>query len=54
MMKKGIKIALLSVLGLVIVTGVLVWMERYQPRRPEQNRTPAVFLPREKALILKK
>jgi hypothetical protein len=26
-MKKGIKIALLSVLGLVIVTGVLVWME---------------------------
>ena len=26
-MKKGIKIALLSVLGLVIVSGVLVWME---------------------------
>ena len=26
-MKKGIKIALLSVLGLVIVTGVFVWME---------------------------
>ena len=26
-MKKGIKIALLSVLGLVIVAGVLVWME---------------------------
>ena len=26
-MKKGLKIALLSVLGLVIVAGVLVWME---------------------------
>ena len=26
-MKKGIKIALLSVLGLVIVAGVFVWME---------------------------
>ena len=26
-MKKGLKITLLSVLGLVIVAGVLVWME---------------------------
>ena len=26
-MKKALKIALLSVLGLVIVAGVLVWME---------------------------
>jgi hypothetical protein len=33
-MKKALKIALFSVLGLVVVAGVLVWMELGPPLQP--------------------